>query len=102
MRIQILDQAEQDLIEGFHFYEEQQPGLGSYFLANLYADIESLQIYGGTHSRQYKAYYRLLSKRFPFAVFYTVRNNTAFIYAVVDCRRDPAWIRSKLNPSAQH
>ena len=96
MRIQILDQAEQDLIEGFHFYEEQQPGLGSYFLANLYADIESLQIHGGTHSRQYKAYHRLLSKRFPFAVFYTVGNKTAFIYAVVDCRRDPAWIRSKL------
>jgi len=27
MKIEILDQALEDLIEGFHFYEDQQPGL---------------------------------------------------------------------------
>ena len=96
MKIQILDQAEQDLIEGFHFYEEQQAGLGSYFLTNLYADIESLRLYGGIHAKPYKGHHRLLSKRFPFAIFYTVEKDTALISAVVDCRRDPAWIRSKL------
>jgi hypothetical protein len=31
MKLEILDQAEDDLIEGFHFYESQQAGLGSYF-----------------------------------------------------------------------
>ena len=31
MRIEILDQAARDLIEGFRFYEEQEEGLGSYF-----------------------------------------------------------------------
>ena len=36
MRIEILDQAEDDLIEGFHFYEAQRPDLGSYFLVTLY------------------------------------------------------------------
>ena len=46
--IEILDQAREDLIEGFHFYEEQQAGLGSYFLSNLYADIESLLLYSGS------------------------------------------------------
>jgi hypothetical protein len=51
MRIQILDRAERDLIEGFHFYESQGVGLGSYFLANLDADIESLHIYAGIHSK---------------------------------------------------
>ena len=96
MRIEILDQAELDLIEGFHFYEAQQPGLGSYFLTNLYSDIESLQLYGGIHQQVYKRYHRLLSKRFPFAVFYAIRQDTVFIHAVVDCRRDPAWIRKHL------
>lgn len=28
MKIEILDEAEDDLIEGFHFYEAQQSGLG--------------------------------------------------------------------------
>ena len=47
MKIEILDRAREDLIEDFHFYERQEPGLSSYFLTNLYADIESLRIYGG-------------------------------------------------------
>ena len=43
-----------------------------------------------------KSIVAFLSKRFPFAVFYTVRGETVFIRAVVDCRRDPAWIRERL------
>ena len=96
MRIEILDQAEQDLLEGFHFYEDQESGLGSYFLTNLISDIESLRLYGGIHRQVYKKYHRLLSKRFPFAVYYKVREETVFIHAVLDCRKDPAWIRHRL------
>ena len=96
MKLEVLDQAVEDLIEGFHFYEDQQGGLGSYFLTNLFADIESLRLYGGVHWRAYRDYHRLLSKRFPFAVFYKMRKETVFVHAVVDCRRDPAWIRQRL------
>jgi plasmid stabilization system protein ParE len=96
VKIEILDQAVQDLIEGFHFYEDQQPGLGSYFLTNLYADIESLQLYAGIHRKAYRNYHRLLSRRFPFAVYYTLQDETVFIRAVVDGRRKPAWIRRHL------
>jgi hypothetical protein len=98
MKIEILDQAELDLIDGSRFYEDQQAGLGSYFLTNLYADIESLRIHAGVHRKAYKHYHRLLSHRFPFAVFYTVKGDTVFIQAVLDCRRDPAWLRQRLGP----
>ena len=60
MKIRILDLAEQDLVEGFRFYEAQETGLGSYFLTNIYADIESLRLYAGVHEKPFKAYYRLL------------------------------------------
>jgi len=42
MKIRILSPAERDLEEGYHFYESQSPGLGSYFLDSLYPDIDSL------------------------------------------------------------
>ena len=42
MKIEILDEAEADLIEGFHFYERQETGLGLYFLDSLFSDIDSL------------------------------------------------------------
>jgi len=96
MRVEVLDQATEDLIEGFWFYEAQGSGLGSYFLTNLYADIESLRIYAGIHPKRYKQYYRLLSHRFPFAVFYKILEDTVFIHAVLDCRRNPAWLRERL------
>ncbi len=94
MKIQLLDAAEQDLIEGFHFYESQAPGLGDYFLDSLFSDIDSLQLYAGIHAR-YFGYHRLLSKRFPFAIYYQV-DNVVKVYAILDCRRNPAWIRKKL------
>jgi hypothetical protein len=94
--IKILDLAERDLVEGFRFYEAQEAGLGSYFLTNIFADIESLRIYAGVHDKPFKTYYRLLSRRFPFAIFYTYNKEAVSIHAVLDCRKDPAWARNRL------
>jgi len=90
VRVEILDKAEDDLVHGFQFYETQQPGLGSYFLESLFADMESLQVHGGVHRIVYRNYHRALAKRFPFSV------DTVFVHAVVDCRRKPAWITKRL------
>jgi hypothetical protein len=96
VKIKILDLAKWDILDGFHFYESQEDGLGSYFLNGIYSDIESLRLFAGIHLKPHKNYHRLLSKRFPFAIYYSVANETAFVHAVVDCRRDPAWIKAKL------
>lgn len=32
MKIRILDSASQDLVDGYHFYEKQESGLGDYFI----------------------------------------------------------------------
>jgi hypothetical protein len=63
MRLQILDLARDDLVEGFRFYESKDSGLGRYFLVNLYSDIESLKVFGGTHRKAYRGFHRVLSKR---------------------------------------
>ncbi len=96
MRIQILNSANQDLIEGFRFYEKQAEGLGVYFLDTLFSDIDSLIIYAGIHPLFFEKYHRLLSKRFPFAVYYRIEEDLILVYAVLDCRRNPAWVRKKL------
>jgi len=95
MRVKILDEAERDLENGFWFYERQSSGLGDYFLDSLYADIDSLAYFGGIHGT-FAGYRRLLSKRFPFAVYYQVKGDTAWVKAVMDCRQNPSWIRKKL------
>jgi len=93
--LEILDLAEADLLDGFAFYERQSPGVGSYFLDTLYSDIESLRLYAGIH-RVVFGYYKLLSKRFPFAIYYKLTGDRISVWRVLDCRRDPKWIRSQL------
>ena len=57
-------------------------------LANLEADIESLKIYAGIHQK-YRGFYRALSNRFPFAIYYDLSGDMVDVYAVVDSRQDP-------------
>ena len=96
MKIKILSSASQDLMNGFWFYEKQSEGIGIYFLDSIFSDIDSLIINAGIHPKYFDNYYRLLSKRFPFAIYYRIENKTVLVYAVLDCRRDPAWIRKQL------
>lgn len=96
MRVRILQSASEDLIEGRRFYERQAEGLGEYFLDSLFSDIDSLQLYAGIHSVHFDKYYRMLSRRFPFAVYYQIQAEAAVVYAILDCRKKPAWIRHRL------
>jgi len=95
MKIVILPSARDDLADGFDFYEEQQEGLGDYFEESLFSDIDSLRLYAGIHRKVF-GYHRLLSKRFPYAVYYLMELDTIIVKAVLDCRRDPRWTRKKL------
>ena len=98
MTLRILSLAEADLLDGFRFYEQQGSGVGSYFLDSLSSDIESLRLYAGTH-RQVFGYHRMLSKRFPFAIYYDLHKDEIRIWRVLDCRRDPRWLKLQLTRS---
>jgi len=95
VKIEILDEAQEDLVDGFRFYEARDAGLGSYFLDCLFSDIDSLLLYAGIHQIIF-GYHRCLSKRFPFAIYYDVEGELIRVYAVLDCRRNPSWIRKRL------
>jgi plasmid stabilization system protein ParE len=95
VRIEILPEAQRDLIAGFRFYERQGPELGNYFLEALFADIELLATRAGIHASVF-GYRRSLSKRFPFAIYYRVETDAVRIRAILDCRRRPSWIRRRL------
>jgi plasmid stabilization system protein ParE len=96
IRVQISEDALQDLNDGFVFYEAQEAGLGDYFAACLRADIEGLRISAGVHRAVYQDYHRLLSRVFPYGIFYTMERECAVVWAVIDLRRAPALIREKL------
>ena len=68
MIVEITADAEDDLSDGYWFYERQSPGLGTHFLSCLFLDIESLMFYGGIHPMEH-GFHRVPSKRFPFCIY---------------------------------
>lgn len=95
MRIRILKSAIEDLQDGTDFYDRQEPGVGDYFQDCLFSDIDSLVLYGGIHRKVFD-YHRLLSKRFPYVIYYRMDEEVVVICRVLDCRRNPQRIRRSL------
>jgi plasmid stabilization system protein ParE len=96
MKIKLLSSAMEDLYEGRLFYEKQGEGLGEYFFDSLFSDIDSLTLYGGIHAKVF-GYHRLLSKRFPYALYYRIEEaSVVVVWRVLDLRRNPRRIRASL------
>jgi plasmid stabilization system protein ParE len=95
-RIEIAKAAEDDLLEGYWFYEAQQTGIGDYFLNSLYADIHSLTVFAGIHAKAYPGTHRTFSARFPFGIYYVLEGDLATVVAVLDTRQNPSAIRDRL------
>jgi plasmid stabilization system protein ParE len=89
MKIEILTVAMSDIQYGQRFYERQQEGLGAYFLDSLFSDIDALLLYAGVHLQIF-GYYRALSKRFPYAIYYRMNGQTIQVWRVLDCRQKPS------------
>jgi hypothetical protein len=95
MTVVVLEDAAGDLEAGRCFYESREPGVGDYFLESLLSDLDSLILYAGIHSRHF-GFHRMLSKRFPFGLYYEVEGETAYVYAILDMRQNPLGLQSEL------
>lgn len=95
MKLRLLSLAHEDLLAGRAFYERQQAGLGAYFLDSLFSDIESLLLHAGAHARHF-GYFRALSRRFPYAIYYRLDGDVIEVWRVLDCRSNPKRIAKAL------
>jgi len=65
----------------------------------LFSEIDSLSVFGGLH-RKTQGLYRLLARRFPYAIYYKMDSGgMVVVYRVLDCRQDPDKIRRELKSS---
>ena len=94
-KVVVLAEAAEDIEQARDFYDAQEFGVGDYCADSLVADIESLARYHGIHSRHF-GLYRMLAHRFPFGIYYREAKTETQVFAVLDLRRDPNWIREEL------
>lgn len=95
MRVELRDEARDDLVEGALFYGRQAPGLEDHFIACLREDLCNLETTFGVHER-YRGFYRKLSRRFPFAIYYLLTEDAIDVVAILDCRIDPNATHARL------
>lgn len=78
MKTRLTSAALRDLAAGWRFYEGKSPGLGDYFVESISADVARLKSFPGVHVRV-GGYHRMLAKRFPFAIYYSVTNDAIVV-----------------------
>ncbi|OJU98363.1 MAG: hypothetical protein BGO12_10310 [Verrucomicrobia bacterium 61-8] len=97
MRVRISQDAFDDIREASRFYDQLSPGLGKYFRKRISEDIECLSRNGPINPVIHGDIHRLLCNVFPFSIFYRSRSSWLEVIAILDLRRNPAWIREKLS-----
>jgi hypothetical protein len=98
MDIRLLDGAKEDLRNDWFFDERQSPGLGDRFLDAIEAEFQTLAHYPSIHLKV-EGFYRMLIRRFPFALYYLISDDTIAMDAILDCRPDPNGLRKRLGGS---
>jgi hypothetical protein len=94
-QVVILGDVAEDIEAARDFYDTQEPGVGEYCVDSLLADIESLGLFSGIHPVQFE-FHRMLASRFPFGIYYREQGDETQVFAVLDLRRSPNWIRKEL------
>lgn len=81
------------------FYETIEAGVGEYCVDSLLTDVESLGRFSGIHPSHF-GFHRMLASRFPFGIYYREKDDETQVFAVLDLRRNPNWIRKELGKRA--
>lgn len=86
--------VEADVEAAFNWYEGEDPGLGFEFLEELRAAYQNILGHPFGYQDLRSGIRRALTRRFPYAVFFSVEGETIVILAVLHTARDPAeWQR---------
>lgn len=95
--ILLLEHVAQDMQAGKQFYDKQLHGVGDYFWDSITSDLQSLSLYAGIHVK-HLGLYRMLAKRFPYAIYYDVGDDVVYVFAILPVRRNP----KKLHRQVRH
>jgi toxin ParE1/3/4 len=88
-RLILRPEAEEDVRQGYLWYEERQAGLGQRFITALDAALAAIQERPEAYHQVEGEVRRALAKRFPYGIFYVVEPQRIVVLAVLHTARDP-------------
>ena len=89
MKTRFLSTAEHELKEAIKFYESAPIGLGVEFLAEVESTLNLIESFPLAWTSLSSRTRRCRIHRFPYGLFYQLREQEILIVSVMDLRRDP-------------
>ena len=80
--------AEQDLAAARDWYDRKSPGLGDGFLDAVAFALRELEDTPEIHRLYYRAFRRVLLRRFPYKIFYQVVGDRIVIFRVLHAKQE--------------
>ena len=80
--------AEADLLEARLWYEGQRAGLGDAFLGEVKQTITRLENHPERPPLYYRDFRRLLTRRFPYKLFYRIERDRVVVFRILHAKRD--------------
>ena len=97
-RLIVRSDAEADITEAALWYEGRRAGLGSDLIGEMSAAIARAVANPTTHLRlrRQPEIRRVLARRFPYRIFFIVREDAVVVFAVLHAARDDRHWRQRL------
>jgi hypothetical protein len=89
MKIRILSCAEQELVDAIDYYNEQLPGLGFEFAAEVKSTLSRIVSFPNAWPLFSQRTKRCVTSRFPYGILYQIRTDHILVTAVMHLKRDP-------------
>ena len=90
--LRFLPEVEEDVISGYSWYEDKARGLGEEFLRIFYAAANNLSRNPFLYQKVYGDFRRLLLRRFPYAIYFLIKENEIIVFGLFHCARNPRTI----------
>jgi hypothetical protein len=84
-----LSPAQADMAIAMDYYDAASPGLGLEFLTEVERTVQRILLNPEDWTKVSAHCRRCRTRRFPYAVFYSLEGDVALISAVIDLRRHP-------------
>ena len=91
MIINLLQEAEEELIKAASYYEQQQSGLGIEFIKEVRRTCNLISASPKAAAKVRKEIRRRLVRRFPFSVLYQEGEDSIQVIAIAHQRRKPRY-----------
>jgi hypothetical protein len=99
--LRLLPEVEEDVIDGYNWYEKKSRGLGEDLLHMFYACASDILWNPLLYRKVYQDFRRCLLRRFPYAVYFTIDNDRIIVFGLFHCARYPRAINAELQKREQ-